>query len=433
MKDESRRTRQTLQRKAANNEELSKVPLIVHDVLRSSCQLLDTNTLASEEGRFGHDFSRVRVHTEEKAGNAADRLNARAFTVGHHVVFAPGQYAPATDEGNRLLHHELAHVVQQNAIGSGRYETPVPLPSEVLRERPITLAGLQIYRKPNEQPERAKKERQDAVVIVGRPSKTIESKESRKDKENMQTWRAAGRALSTNVYEGLTVDIAFAGLKKLKKPIGKLYIIGHADAAGVGEVDPQGRSVSTTVEDLTKRMKAATGALSGGAPESVEILACFGGGSPKTMGRIGEALGASKIRAPVQTTVISGTIIKIQSGGKTTRLNRAKIRKLSKATLIDYIKQTDALKYYDFVPGVPHPQPAPSKEDKLNALVSVLRKTGMIPYVSYNEEPGERDAVPYWKAKVEDRGAIEENIPLIESLGMKGVIEVTIPAKEEKP
>jgi hypothetical protein len=65
------------------------------------------------ESRFGHDFSRVRVHADERAADAAAAVNARAYTVGSQIVFAHGQYAPSLSEGRHLLAHELAHVVQQ--------------------------------------------------------------------------------------------------------------------------------------------------------------------------------------------------------------------------------------------------------------------------------------------------------------------------------
>ncbi|MBX9585334.1 MAG: DUF4157 domain-containing protein [Gemmataceae bacterium] len=65
------------------------------------------------EPRFGHDFSRVRVHTDAAAEQSARDVNARAYTVGNHVVFGAGGYTPSTGEGGRLLAHELAHVVQQ--------------------------------------------------------------------------------------------------------------------------------------------------------------------------------------------------------------------------------------------------------------------------------------------------------------------------------
>ncbi len=65
------------------------------------------------ESRFGHDFAGVRVHTTTDAADAAQSVSARAFTVGGHVVFGAGQYAPQTEPGQRLLAHELAHTIQQ--------------------------------------------------------------------------------------------------------------------------------------------------------------------------------------------------------------------------------------------------------------------------------------------------------------------------------
>uniref|UniRef100_A0A831UF85 DUF4157 domain-containing protein n=1 Tax=Geobacter metallireducens TaxID=28232 RepID=A0A831UF85_GEOME len=65
------------------------------------------------EPRFGADFSRVRIHTDPVAAEAASAINARAFTLGSDIVFGPGRYAPGTDEGKRLMAHELTHVLQQ--------------------------------------------------------------------------------------------------------------------------------------------------------------------------------------------------------------------------------------------------------------------------------------------------------------------------------
>lgn len=63
--------------------------------------------------KFGHDFSKVRVHRDAATASLAGRLNATAFTVGSHVFFNSGVYQPRTETGRRLLAHELAHVVQQ--------------------------------------------------------------------------------------------------------------------------------------------------------------------------------------------------------------------------------------------------------------------------------------------------------------------------------
>jgi hypothetical protein len=67
------------------------------------------------EPRLGHDFGAVRVHADEQAAALAESLGARAFTVGSAVVVGQGRYAPGTGEGQRLLAHELTHVVQQTA------------------------------------------------------------------------------------------------------------------------------------------------------------------------------------------------------------------------------------------------------------------------------------------------------------------------------
>jgi Domain of unknown function (DUF4157) len=91
-----------------------EAPPIVHEVLRSSGQPLDGATRAFMEPRFGWDFSSVRVHTDEKAAESAKAVGARAYTVGSNVVFGAGEFAPGKNEGQRLLGHELAHVVQQD-------------------------------------------------------------------------------------------------------------------------------------------------------------------------------------------------------------------------------------------------------------------------------------------------------------------------------
>jgi Domain of unknown function (DUF4157) len=92
----------------------SDVPPIVRDILRSTGQPLDDATRAFMEPRFGHDFSKVRVHTGERAADSAQAVNTLAYTVGSDVVFGAGQYSPASPAGKSLLAHELAHVVQQS-------------------------------------------------------------------------------------------------------------------------------------------------------------------------------------------------------------------------------------------------------------------------------------------------------------------------------
>ena len=103
----------TMQRSPVDQAEPSAVPPIVHEVLRSPGQPLDAATRAHMEPRFGHDFSRVRVHTDAKAAESARAVNAQAYTVGSNIVFGAGQYISETKQGKKLLTHELVHIVQQ--------------------------------------------------------------------------------------------------------------------------------------------------------------------------------------------------------------------------------------------------------------------------------------------------------------------------------
>ena len=86
--------------------------------LREGGQPLDRATRGYMESRFDHDFSRVRVHVDGQADQAAREVRARAYTVGDDVAFRAGQYRPDTDRGRALLAHELTHVVQQERAGA---------------------------------------------------------------------------------------------------------------------------------------------------------------------------------------------------------------------------------------------------------------------------------------------------------------------------
>jgi hypothetical protein len=154
----------------------SAVPSVVQDVLRSSGEPLDSATRSFMEPRFAramdvsdavspllpaalqkgapgtpaeheadtiagrvtsmaepaltqrYDFGTVRIHADEKAAESARMMNAQAYTVGNHIVFDTGEYAPDTAAGQKLLAHELAHVAQQTggATRSGGHAAVAP-------------------------------------------------------------------------------------------------------------------------------------------------------------------------------------------------------------------------------------------------------------------------------------------------------------------
>jgi hypothetical protein len=90
-----------------------ELPAGVAEVLDAPGRPLDGATRLVMEGRFGRDLSGVRVHEGGPAERSARAMWAEAFTVGQHIVFGAGRYAPATRDGRHLLAHELAHVIGQ--------------------------------------------------------------------------------------------------------------------------------------------------------------------------------------------------------------------------------------------------------------------------------------------------------------------------------
>lgn len=168
--------RRLLQRRPMSQAKTATVPPIVHEVLRSPGRPLDKKMRESMELGFSYDFSRVpansvgpqassvdikigpvndryeqdaektagrimgvspidvrrstkvppdfnfdqvRIHTDTRAAESARAMNAKAFTLGRNVVFASGQFSPCTADGQRLLAHELVHVLQQSHMAAG--------------------------------------------------------------------------------------------------------------------------------------------------------------------------------------------------------------------------------------------------------------------------------------------------------------------------
>ncbi len=129
--------KQSSEPQADTGADISSVPIVVHTVLNSGGgQPLDSATRAFMEPRFGHDFSQVRVHTDGKSAESARAVNALAYTVGRDVVFSTGQFSPTSSAGQKLIAHELTHVVQQSEGNSGRgtiqrQKDPTPQRAEV--------------------------------------------------------------------------------------------------------------------------------------------------------------------------------------------------------------------------------------------------------------------------------------------------------------
>jgi len=97
---------------------------------------LDPGTASRMEGAFGQSFADVRIHTDATAARLANEHDAHAFTIGSHVAFGANTYRPGAPEGDALVAHELAHVVQQQGAG----------PAEaVVQRKPIEDGGAEAH------------------------------------------------------------------------------------------------------------------------------------------------------------------------------------------------------------------------------------------------------------------------------------------------
>jgi hypothetical protein len=85
----------------------------VDRALAGPAKPLEPDLRQDMEQRFSHDFSQVRVRTGAVAEQSARDVNAHAYTLGNDIVFGAGRFDPASQEGRRLIAHELTHTIQQ--------------------------------------------------------------------------------------------------------------------------------------------------------------------------------------------------------------------------------------------------------------------------------------------------------------------------------
>ncbi|MFC8244851.1 eCIS core domain-containing protein [Streptomyces chartreusis] len=136
------------------------------DIVSGAGQPLDPGVRRELEERLGHDLGRVRLHTGRDAGQLTDFLGADAVAVGQDVFFAEGAFKPGTDEGRRLLAHELLHTVQNphglGTLRAGRELGAVSLPQQAI-EREAEGAAQDLVRDPAARPETADVEQDQAT------------------------------------------------------------------------------------------------------------------------------------------------------------------------------------------------------------------------------------------------------------------------------
>lgn len=149
---------------AGSEERLEEVLAMVRDL--GSGEPLPAALAERMQAELRHPFAHVRIHTDAAAAEAAALLGAQAFTMGHHIYFGAGQFAPESDDGARLLRHELTHVVQHargELAAGGRAELISPSSAAEVEARAAEAprvtgrddqaAGIEARRRPRAMPD----------------------------------------------------------------------------------------------------------------------------------------------------------------------------------------------------------------------------------------------------------------------------------------
>ena len=120
----------------------------VNRALESGGSPLGGQTRNLMESRFGHDFSHVRVHTDTRAEESAQAVQARAYTIGSDIVFRSGEYNPGSQDGDKLIAHELTHVIQQGGTSQGmQAKLEVSQPGDPMEQEADAVAEQVVSRK----------------------------------------------------------------------------------------------------------------------------------------------------------------------------------------------------------------------------------------------------------------------------------------------
>lgn len=129
-----------LQKKEAGSAPISRSAAVHGPSLNSTGSSLPRQAQQFFSARMGYDFSGVQIHTGNEAAQSAKNINAKAYTIGNNIVFNEGQYSTETNEGKKLLAHELVHVMQQDENIISRKEEAEPECNETLDLEGLTDA-----------------------------------------------------------------------------------------------------------------------------------------------------------------------------------------------------------------------------------------------------------------------------------------------------
>ena len=273
----------------------SVAPVSVEQAIAGQGRPLEPSLRQDMEGRFGHDFSRVRVHLGTAAERSARDVGARAYTVGHDVVFGAAQFAPASPTGRRLLAHELAHVLQQGPSGGNR------LPSQPSRQ--VQRQGADAGVAPNPPAAAAAPApapRQDYVFIMGRDA----------PRSGNRFYTVAEQYFRAHLPNATFVtdirnlhDLLDYVATNVRQPIGNLYIVSHANedgtlAFGLDSADADAHLTVRELRDALHPTGGGASALPGVAAQidaqtTIHIKGCDLGRTREMVELLDEAFGGT--------------------------------------------------------------------------------------------------------------------------------------------
>ena len=268
------------------------------------------------ESQFDADFSNVRVHSDRSAADAANALGARAFTVGRHIAFNEGEYRPSSPGGQKLLAHELTHVVQQSSATSGRaaYKRDAGQEQEADTASERAMQGLAVQasalskntspriQADDKQP--AGKTDDTAKAATQQPASTTVTVVMRApdDKYTQDVTNYVKNTLKEQVIEVDNIEEAAGKVaeyaKKNKLKVSTVRIIGHGSTTGGIKMTPKGETGRrfVTAEELEKmaaddKIKAkAQDAMAEGS--TVEFWGCYIGSTEKSTKAVGDIFGS---------------------------------------------------------------------------------------------------------------------------------------------
>jgi Domain of unknown function (DUF4157) len=287
-------------------DKMDAAPASVDRVLSGTGRPLEPPLRQDMEQRFGHDFSRVRVHSDGMADQSAQEVNANAYTVGHDIVFGADRFAPGTHEGRRLIAHELTHVAQQSSaeeIGANQSDEKRSLSpiSRVQQEAP----GPIVQRKDTDPKaeaeaqkalgERLWKDFPQGVNIAFYQESNDEAKRRAVD------WAAREQALGLKNSKMTASDLVF----------GKAISDSH-------DLGPTLTGISGVLKAATATPPTGTTPVAGMGPEKVRALALFSHGTSDWCGlgpiTTGNAAAKAKAMAPALATNVNILLLACNTG-----------------------------------------------------------------------------------------------------------------------